>query len=98
MFIIPIIYTILNQNGQQIPDSKRAQEPTKLSRASSAFLSLALLEIILSQVQTQFITPKNGIKSTALFHYRVMKQQFHDSVIKYDSSIMPCSDIVFANI
>jgi len=82
MFIIAIIYTILNQNRQQIPDSKRAPKPTKLSRASPAFLSWALLEIILScahlQVQTQFITPKNGIKWTALFHYRLMKQQFHD--------------------
>jgi hypothetical protein len=98
MFIIAIIYTILNQNRQQVPESKRAQEPTKLSRASSAFLSWALLEIILScaylQVQTQFITPKNGIKWTALFHYRVMKQQFHTSVIKDDSSIMLCFDIV----
>jgi hypothetical protein len=66
MFIIAIIYTILNQNRQQIQDSKTAQEPTKLSRASSAFLSWGLLEIILScaylQVQTQFITPGNGIK------------------------------------
>jgi hypothetical protein len=98
MFIIPITYTILNQNRQQIPGSKRAQEPTKLSRASSAFLPWALFKIILScaylPVQTQCITPKNGIKSTALFHDRVMKQQFHDSVIKYDSSIMPCFDIV----
>jgi hypothetical protein len=98
MFIIATIYTILNQNRQQIPNSKRAQEPTKLSRASSAFLSWALLEIILScaylQVQTQFITPKNGIKWPAIFHYRVMKQQFHNSVIKYDSSIMPRFDRV----
>jgi hypothetical protein len=66
MFIIAMIYAILNQNRQHIPDSKRAQDPTKLSRASSALLSWALLEIIFScaylQVQTQFITPKNGIK------------------------------------
>jgi len=66
MFIIPIIYAILNKNRQQIPESKRAQEPTKLSRASLAFLSCGLSEIILScaylQVQTQFITPKHGIK------------------------------------
>jgi hypothetical protein len=66
MFIIAIIYTILYQNRKQIQDSKRAQEPTKLSRASSAILSWALLKIILScpylQVQTQFITPGNGIK------------------------------------
>jgi hypothetical protein len=98
MFIIPIIYTILNQNRQQIADSMKAQEPKKLSGAPWAFLSWALLEIILScaylQVQTQCITPKNGIKWRALFHYRVMKQQFHDSVIKYDSSIIPCFDIV----
>jgi len=98
MFIIAIIHTILYQNRQQIPDSKTAKEPTKLSKASWAFLSWALLEIILScaylQVQTQFITPKNGFKWRALFHYRLMKQQFHDSVIKYDSSIMPCFDIV----
>jgi hypothetical protein len=42
MFIIPIIYTILNQNPKQIPDSKRAKERKNLSRASSAFLSWAL--------------------------------------------------------
>jgi hypothetical protein len=66
MLIIAIIHTILYQNRQQIPDSKTAEELTKLSRASRAFLSWALLEIILScaylQVQTQFITPKNGFK------------------------------------
>ncbi len=65
------------------------------------FLSISFMGPFRHHFIMCVFTSQNSIHYTkkwhelnTLFHYRIMKQQFYDSVIKYDLSIMPCFDIV----
>jgi hypothetical protein len=84
------------------PTNPRVQASSRTYKIIKSFFSISFMGPfgdhfimrIFTSPNSISITPKHGIKWTALFHYRVMKQQFHDSVTKYDSSIIPCFDIV----